>query len=259
VPDISQDLDVAVYSHKVFPFPRPSSWLRPLLSGDGTLSLTDLRRDDTGDAIAHLGKYYSELTGLYWLWKNRTDVRRIGFYHYRRYLNLLPTTPQSPEIQMMPTDHALGFLASDQQKERIDRLLDVHDVIVPQGHFLPYSIEEQYLLHHGREVWDRFWELTFALYPEYATHRDFLKISNKFHFFNIFIAGRGFLDFYAEQLFRILDVLVREIGFLAPQPYGTRYQEYRYPGYLSERFFTYFLFANRVRAHEAQLVIFHGS
>jgi hypothetical protein len=257
VPDISQDLDVAVYLHKPFPFPRASSWLRPLLSGDGTLPLADVRRDDTGDAITPLGKYFSELTGLYWLWKNRTEVRRIGLYHYRRYLNLLPTAPQSPEIQMTPTDDALAFLASDGQKERIDRLLDVHDVIVPQGHFLPYSIEEQYLLHHGRKAWDRFWELTFALYPEYPAHRDFLRISNKFHLFNIFIAGRGFLDRYAEQLFRILDLLVREIGFPAPQPPGVRYQEYRYPGYLSERFFMYFLFANRVRVHEAQLVMFH--
>jgi hypothetical protein len=259
LPDISLDLDVAVYSHKAFPFPRPSSWLRPLLSGDGTLPLADARRDDTGISIAPLGKYFSELTGLYWLWKNRIEVGRVGLYHYRRYLNLLPTTPQSPEIQMTPTDDALAFLASDGQKEKIDRLLDVHDVIVPQGHFLPYSIEEQYLLHHGRKAWDRFWDLTFALYPEYAAHRDFLRISNKFHLFNIFIAGRGFLDRYAEQLFRILDLLVREIGFPAPQPPGVRYQEYRYPGYLSERFFMYFIIANRVRVHEAQLVIFHES
>jgi uncharacterized protein DUF4422 len=274
VPEISQDLDVVVYSHKAFPFPRASSWLRPLPSGDGTLPLADVWRDDTGDAIAPLhrallnvdgspstrgGKYFSDITGLYWLWKNRTEVRRIGLYQYRRYLNLLPTMPQSPEIQMTPTDHALAFLASEEQKERINRLLDVYDVIVPQGLLLPYNIEEQYLLHHERKSWDRFWELTFALYPEYAAHRDFLRISNKFHFHNIFIAGVGFLDCYAKQLFRILDPLVREIGFPAPQPPGTRYQEYRYPGYLSERFFTYFLFANQVRVYEAQLVILHES
>ena len=212
MPEISQDLDVVVYSHKAFSFPRASSWLRPLLNGDGdgdgTLPFADVRRDDTGDAIASLhsallnvdgspsnrgGKYFSDLAGLYWLWKNRTEVRRVGLYHYRRYLNLLPTMPQSPEIQMTPTDHALAFLASDEQKERIDRLLDVYDVIVPQGLLLPYSIEEQYLLHHERKSWDRFWELTFALYPEYAAHRDFLGICNKFHFHNIFIAGVGFL------------------------------------------------------------------
>ena len=30
--------------------------------------------------------YYSELTGLYWVWKNCHDVDYVGTCHYRRYL-----------------------------------------------------------------------------------------------------------------------------------------------------------------------------
>ena len=42
--------------------------------------------DDTGDHISDKNCYYSELTGLYWVWKNVTDVDIVGSCHYRRYL-----------------------------------------------------------------------------------------------------------------------------------------------------------------------------
>ena len=40
--------------------------------------------DDTGDNISEKNPYYSELTALYWAWKNLRDVEYIGLCHYRR-------------------------------------------------------------------------------------------------------------------------------------------------------------------------------
>ena len=42
--------------------------------------------DDTGDNISAKNCYYSELTGLYWVWKNVKDPDYVGVCHYRRYL-----------------------------------------------------------------------------------------------------------------------------------------------------------------------------
>ena len=43
-------------------------------------------RDDSGDNISHKNCYYSELTGLYWVYRNVTDMDIVGCCHYRRYL-----------------------------------------------------------------------------------------------------------------------------------------------------------------------------
>ena len=41
--------------------------------------------DNTGDNISEKNPYYSELTGLYWIWKEGEDADYIGINHYRRY------------------------------------------------------------------------------------------------------------------------------------------------------------------------------
>lgn len=63
-------------------------------SKDGKLSKQDYEwlcenmiGDDTGDNISHLNRYFCELTGIYWAWKNYDKLGNpdyIGFMHYRR-------------------------------------------------------------------------------------------------------------------------------------------------------------------------------
>ena len=46
----------------------------------------NIQRDDTGDNIANRNNQYSELTALYWAWKN-LNADYIGIVHYRRYMS----------------------------------------------------------------------------------------------------------------------------------------------------------------------------
>lgn len=47
--------------------------------------MADMIGDGTGDNISERNPYYSEMTALYWGWKNVHDVEYVGFCHYRRY------------------------------------------------------------------------------------------------------------------------------------------------------------------------------
>lgn len=58
----------------------------PLQVGTAINSLLGYLRDDTGDNISALNGYYSELTGLYWIWKNVHNINYVGTCHYRRFL-----------------------------------------------------------------------------------------------------------------------------------------------------------------------------
>ncbi|WP_144585416.1 DUF4422 domain-containing protein [Campylobacter coli] len=69
--------------------------LRTDFSKDGKLTGDDFRwlrenmiGDDTGENISQLNRYFNELTGIYWAWKNYDkldDPEYIGFVHYRRH------------------------------------------------------------------------------------------------------------------------------------------------------------------------------
>jgi Domain of unknown function (DUF4422) len=251
---VQANVCVLIYAHKPFVFPPESRWLRPMISADCPTDVPWALRNDDGDNIAGRGAQFNELTAIYWLWKNQTGYDIVGLYHYRRYLNFYPINSQRPEVVAAAPAKTVTLLSDERQKEKIISILSTYDVIVPQGNFVPRSLEAHYLAQHSRTYWDRFWEIAFDLYPEYTKVRDFLVVSNKAHFFNIFVSSKSWLDRYAEHLFKILVILTDELGYPDPEP-GKRFQEFRYPGYLSERFFMLYLFANRSRVFETQLVI----
>ena len=53
--------------------------------------------DDTGDQISAENARYGEMTAWYWVWKNwlpeHPEVERIGFSHYRRFLDFSAAGP----------------------------------------------------------------------------------------------------------------------------------------------------------------------
>jgi hypothetical protein len=251
---LQRPIDVLVYSHKPFAFPANSDWLRPMISRDCQPPLDGFMRNDSGENIAHLGKFYNEVSGKYWLWKNRTFSEIVGLCHYRRYFNLIPIEDPAPILYVEPCPMVLEFLSSSTQKEQIQAALKCFDVIVARALFMPQSIEQQYLSLHPAIHWHRFWEIAVELYPHYSRFLPFLRVSNKCHFWNMIITKKLWLNEYAEQLFKILEILTLELGFSEAQS-GKRYQDYRYPAYLAERFLTFYLHANRARVYEAQVVL----
>ncbi len=63
---------------------------------DAQIEQYNLKEDDTvrlfkgnnldikGESINHLNRFYSEMTTMYWVWKNNKRSKYVGFCHYRR-------------------------------------------------------------------------------------------------------------------------------------------------------------------------------
>ena len=75
------DLTIYTLTHKHFTKPDDNMYV-PLQVGTAINSPLGYLRDDTGDNISALNGYYSELTGLYWIWKNVHDINYVGTCHY---------------------------------------------------------------------------------------------------------------------------------------------------------------------------------
>ena len=83
--------------------------------------------------ISKLNKYYAELTGEYWAWKN-SNVDIIGFCHYRRYF-------------------VKNIFLKKLNEEDIETLLQDYDIILPQKRHLDKTNLEEIDEGHVGKTW----------------------------------------------------------------------------------------------------------
>lgn len=207
---------------------RPPEWVHSLQVG---AALTGVQaaalRDNVGKNISAKNVNYCELTGLYWLWKNRLLIdfgekaQYYGLFHYRRVLDI--------------TDADLYRLGAND----VDAVLQ-----------FPTLHEPSILEHHTRYIPESDWEAMrkalVELYPEYAEAFPRIMAQPYFYNYNLIIAKRQVLADYCTWLFPILE---RTESLSTPRGWERRD---RYIGYLGESLMTlYFLY------HKEDLNIYH--
>lgn len=174
-------LKILVSCHKNCEVPQNSCFL-PIHVGKA-LSDVDLgfQGDDTGVNISDRNRKYSELTAVYWAWKNLVSVDYIGLCHYRRFFEM------------------------DISVEAIEKALNESDVILAKPEIRPFS--NAILLERLVSKEDLYILLTsiLRLYPEYRdTVINYYFNSNKWHRFNMFICKWELFDKFAEFMFNVL-------------------------------------------------------
>lgn len=214
-------------THKAFT-PPPDSMYVPLQVGRACHSPLGYLGDDTGDHISWLNAFYSELTGVYWLWKNYSDADIIGVCHYRRYL-----------------------IAQDghlYREEDIERLLLEYDMIVTKKLELrmPYydgfaaTHDEKDLVETGRVVAEK--------YPDYAPLFYKMVHRKETYFANMMVCRKPLYDAYCAWLFDILFEVQGRID-------TTGYDNYRKRvyGFLSEFLLTVWIAKNGLHVYESRV------
>lgn len=192
---------VAVAMHKPYKTSRDPVYL-PLHVGAAVSKLDlGIQRDDSGDNISALNPSYSELTGLYWMWKN-CDADYKGLVHYRRYLS-------SPSLARRLSKDPYSRIASRQellegvQKTGILLPAKRHYVIETVRSHYAHTMDPQHIAAVRTAVENRC--------PEYLKFLDKHLAERSGHILNMGVMRSDFFDSYCSYLFPLLEEIRQQV------------------------------------------------
>ena len=206
-------------------------------------------RDDTGDNISRKNQHYGELSGWYWVWKNwlpdHPEVDRIGFCHYRRFLN--PFRRPSAKFPFRPVP-ARQFEKQffSWKDEEVDAVFHSADIVLPHPRDLRKSplydkrhetVYTQYSKAHPQPDMDEFLEIVSSDSPTSAFATKQVLSGHILRDCLMFVMRRDLFDDLANWTFQHLFRLESRSHW---ERY-THYMDIRTPAYLMERFFNVWL------------------
>ncbi|MDB5197912.1 MAG: hypothetical protein JWP88_2283 [Flaviaesturariibacter sp.] len=239
-----------------------ASYVVPIQVGAArTTQKLPMLRDDSGENISEQNPNFSELTALYWLWKNadRNGIEAWGLCHYRRYFSMdvrkLLFIKKS-RIYYELTQSAIDAVVNNILYEKMQSLLQTHDVILQRPTYAhkkggkTYTIEEAYAhAHHAVD-----WEITTAIirrkYPAFSTSIDAFNKQVKMSYYNMMVARWTVWEGYLSWLFDILLEAQKEIH-ISTDPYQARIF-----GFLSERMLNLYVYHHRLRPAYLTIALF---
>ncbi len=233
-------MTIKIYIATQRPIDRPPKNYVPLIVGKPELSIEGALNDSTGDSISARNKFYCELTGHYWIWKNDRCSEIVGLCQYRRFLWI----DEPPRRLCSQSFRSAGECREHLSTARLTRLLDGYDIILPRRYaFSRDTIETQFVRAHGRE---NFYRMVGALerrQPECLSTARKVFGRRTEHLANLLIARKPTFDKYSEWLFDVLFDVERRGGL-----------EARMPGYMSERLLNVYVEHFRLRVREVPLI-----
>lgn len=211
-------------THKRFEV-RTDKMYIPLQVGKATSIDLGYLGDDTGENISALNCFYSELTGIYWIWKNYKTSSYVGVCHYRRYLI-----------------NQEGKLFKESEFEEI---LKDYDIITTKSLELNFSYFEGYSKNHNIEDLIQTGIVISEKYPEYYPTFEKIVNSNRTYFGNIMVTSKELFDEYAEWLFTIFFEVQKRIDVSAYDDYHKRVF-----GFISELLLMVWISTKKLKAYE---------
>ena len=230
-----KNIKILIATHKTHVMPSDAEIYFPIHVGAEGNEDIGYCRDNTGENISTLNPYYSELTGLYWAWKN-LEVDYLGLVHYRRYF----TENVKRYYEGINIDKVVLT------KEQIDSLLNENQVIVPKKR--NYYIETLYS-HYDHTFDGMHLDIARKIIadqtPEYLNAFDLVMKQTSGYMFNMFIMKKELLDEYCSWLFPILFELQNRIDVSNLTAF-----EARLFGRVSELLFNVWLEQNKYKVKE---------
>ncbi len=230
-----------ILTHKKFDYDaiEEKEMYKPLLCG--SIDLNDdygYICDDAGKKnISNLNKYYAELTGEYWPWKN-DDSDIIGFCHYRRYF-------------------VKNIWLNKLAKKDILEILANCDIILPQKTYLHKTNIEQIESSHlkfnfpaKKDDYVLLRKIIAKESPEYLESFDEVLNEKEVYTNNMFICRKEIANDYFNWLFSILKIFEAQTDFSQYDEGNTRVL-----GYLSELLLNIYVKKHKLVVNERYLLL----
>ncbi len=218
-------------------------------------SLTELdlgiTADNTGDNISFKNQSFCELTGIYWAWKNLKDTDVIGLCHYRRYFDFHHVCEHIKPYTTLPSSFFPNVNLSI--PDIIIENVKNGKIIIPRKENYPMSVLSHY--NNGHSSFDLYVvkDIIKKDFDDYYSHAFWksLVLNNKMSICNMFIMNWENYDAYCSWLFHILEKAEKRIDISN----YSRYQQRLY-GFLAERLFNVWIYAERKKTKEYPLIFF---
>lgn len=261
------DLKIYTFFYKNGSVIKSDQTYQPIMAGKALLTdQTDMPGDDTGENISDRNNYFSELTGIYWVWKNtKNDI--VGTCHYRRFLMakpypilhrlkhmLLATMRINKKKQgLIYTRNINLFKDRIIGEDEILEILENHDAILPKSRKFRYSIQEHYHRYHNDTDLPIIREIIGEKYPDYLESFDGVLQHNELYANNMFIMKHSDFELFMQWWFGILFEFERRTEMSG----YTGYQE-RVIGFLAERLLTVWFKHSKLKVKELPVIYFRN-
>lgn len=202
--------------------------------------------DDSGISISERNKHWSEITGLYWYWKNSVISDYVGLCSYRRFFNFKATQYKGLKIIPSSAVNEIDSINTD----IINEILIEFDIIVPKRYVYRESIysvcKRNYLISDFYQLESIIAQIS----PEYLTiYKYIFYDNNKLLGHNMFVMRKElFLD-YCDWVFPILLKLEETTN---PKNYPIN--QIRLYGYMHELLLDVYVRKNRLREYKSQII-----
>ena len=193
------------------------------------------KKHNVVDSIIEWDHFYSELTTMYWVWKNYEIKDYIGLCQYRRYFGFFDDVPN------------------------MDEIFECFDVILPIPYTFNCTVKQQYELFHNIKDINMIIQIISEDYPEYNEDCESVLSNNIFYTSNMFIMKKndfikccefifGVINSYLERnnLLSLKDIEIKVSnewhGYGKPfYPNNTLWYQSRIGGFLAERLLNIFI------------------
>ena len=232
------ELLILVATQKLYWMPADEIYL-PIQVGATNHDSIGFARDDSGENISARNPNYSELTALYWAWKN-LNCDYIGLCHYRRYFGHRKFSRDPEKLRQ-----------SILRRDEIESILKTHDLILPRPrNYFIETVRSQYIHAHSERDLIQIENILADKFPEYLSAFKNVMSRRKLHLWNMFIMPKSLADEYCEWLFNILFTYE---SWMDSQNLSN--EKRRLFGYISERLLDVWLYSKKLNAAEVEVLM----